>query len=134
MNKCIICGKMYEPYHCYGKRQLTCSPECRKTYNRQYAREHARTYESLEKQKQRAREKNNGHVICRICGKPVYRTFVAGEGSPWMHFDCVMADCVKTVKAGEKLSWKQMQRLYARGYTIKEFIEEYKDEIKTKAG
>lgn len=131
MNKCIICGKMYEPYHCYGERQLTCSPECRKEYARQYAKTNPKRYEYLERQKKRIRERRNGHVLCRICGKPVYRTFEIGEGSPWMHYECVMSDCVKTIKAGGKLSPKQVQRLATRGYSYAEFIEEYKDEIKT---
>ena len=131
MNKCIICGKMYEPYRCYGERQLTCSPECRKEYARQYAKTNPKRYEYMEKSKQNARIKRNGHVICRICHKPIYRTFEMGEGSPWMHFDCVMSDCVKTIKAGEALSKKQVGRLAARGYSYAEFIEEYKDEIKT---
>ena len=130
MNKCVICGKMYEPYHCYGERQLTCSAECRKEYARRYARTNPKRYEYMEKTKERARQKRNGHVICRICGKPIIRTFQIGEGSPWMHYDCVMNDCVKTIRAGEKLSKKQMMRLATRGYTPTEFIEEYKDEIK----
>ena len=132
MNKCIICGKMYEPYRCYGERQLTCSQECRKEYARQYAKTNPKRYEYMEKSKQNARQKRNGHVICRICNKPIYRTFEAGEGSAWMHYECVMNDCVETIRAGEALSKKQVGRLAARGYSYAEFIEEYKDEIKVK--
>ena len=129
MNKCIICGKEYEPYHCYGKRQMTCSPECRKEYARIYAKNHPKRYEYAERCKQLARERRNGHVICRICGKPVYRTFAVGEGSPWMHYECVINDCIKTIRQGEKLSKKQVMRLDTRGYTPAEFIEEYAEEI-----
>lgn len=130
MNKCIICGKMYEPYVGYGKRQLTCSQECRKEYARQYAKNNPKQYEYKERYKQMKRIRTNGHVICRICGKPVYRTFQLGEGSPWMHYDCVINDCIKTLKQGEKLSKKQFMRLSTRGYTLTEFMEEFKDEIK----
>ena len=130
MNKCIICGKMYEPYRCYGERQLTCSQECRKIYARQYAKTNPKRYEYMERMKQNARERRNGHVICRICGKPIYRTFEFGEGSPWMHYECVINDCISTLQKGEKLSRKQLLRLDARGYSITEFREEFKDEIK----
>ena len=120
---------MYEPYVGYGKRQLTCSPECRKEYARIYAKNNPKRYEYLERQKQVKRERTNGHVICRICGKPVFRTFQIGEGSPWMHYECVINDCISTLQKGEKLSRKQLLRLDARGYSITEFREEFKDEI-----
>lgn len=130
MNKCVICGKMYEPYHCYGERQLTCSQECRKEYARQYAKNNPKQYEYKERYKQMKRIRTNGHVICRICGKPIYRTFELGEGSPWMHEECVFNDCINTLKHGEKLSRKQLLRLDRRGYSITEFREEFEDEIK----
>lgn len=130
MNKCIICGKMYEPYHCYGERQLTCSQECRKEYARQYAKNNPKQYEYKERYKQMKRIRTNGHVICRICGEPIYRTFELGEGSPWMHYECVINDCISTLQKGEKLSRKQLLRLDRRGYSITEFREEFKDEIK----
>lgn len=129
MNKCIICGKMYEPYHCYGERQLTCSQECRKEYARQYAKNNPKQYEYKERYKRMKRIRTNGHVICRICGKPIYRTFELGEGSPWMHYECVINDCISTLQKGEKLSRKQLLRLDRRGYSITEFREEFKDEI-----
>lgn len=130
MNKCIICGKMYEPYHCYGERQLTCSQECRKEYARQYAKNNPKQYEYKERYKQAKRIRTNGHVICRICGEPIYRTFELGEGSPWMHYECVINDCISTLQKGEKLSRKQLLRLDRRGYSITEFREEFEDEIK----
>lgn len=132
MNKCVICGKEYEPYHCYGKRQRTCSPECRKEYARIYARNNPKRYVYMEKCKENAKQRRNGSVICRICGKPVYRTFTIGEGSPWMHYECVINDCIKTLRAGEKLSKKQLMRLDTRGYTLTEFKEEFADAIHNK--
>ena len=129
MNKCVICGKMYEPYHCYGERQLTCSQECRKEYARQYAKNNPKQYEYKERYKRMKRIRTNGHVICRICGKPIYRTFELGEGSPWMHYECVINDCISTLQKGEKLSRKQLLRLDRRGYSITEVREEFKDEI-----
>ena len=42
-----------------------------------------------------------------------------------MHDNCVYSDCMKVLKEGKKLSNTQIQRLYARGYTLKEFIEEH---------
>lgn len=131
MNKCVICGKMYEPYVGYGKRQLTCSPECRKEHARIYAKNNPKRYEYLERQKQVKRKRTNGHVICRICGKPIIRTFAPGEGSPQMHYECVIDDCISTLQEGEKLSRKQLLRLSARGYSITEFREEFRDEIET---
>lgn len=125
MNTCIICGKEYEPYYCYGKRQKTCSKECRRKYHIQYAKNNPNKYLYMERSNIRARERKNGHVICRICGKPVYRTFTAGEGTPWMHYQCVIDDCIATVRAGEKLSKKQRSRLEQRGYSKTEFIEEF---------
>lgn len=129
MNKCIICGKMFEPYRCKGKKQLTCSEECRKAYAKQYYREHGVNKEKQKEAIQRQREAKNGHVICRICGKPVFRTFAVGEGQPWMHEECVFNDCIETVVCGQTLSGKQRQRLDRRGYSISEFIEEFEDEI-----
>lgn len=120
---------MYEPYHCYGERQLTCSQECRKEYARQYAKNNPKQYEYKERYKQMKRIRTNGHVICRICGKPIYRTFELGEGSPWMHYECVINDCISTLQKGEKLSRKQLLRLDRRGYSITEFREEFEDEI-----
>lgn len=120
---------MYEPYHCYGERQLTCSQECRKEYARQYAKNNPKQYEYKERYKRMKRIRTNGHVICRICGKPIYRTFELGEGSPWMHYECVINDCISTLQKGEKLSRKQLLRLDRRGYSITEFREEFKDEI-----
>ena len=130
MNTCVICGKQYEPYYCYGDRQKTCSKECRKEYARLYARNNPKKYEYMEKMKQRKKERINGHVICKLCGKPVYRTFILGEGSPQMHYQCVIDDCIATIRPGEKLNRKQIARLEQRGYSKTEFIEEYKDEIK----
>lgn len=129
MNKCIICGKMFEPYRCKGKRQKTCSEECRNVYKRRYYREHGISDEQKKKNKERQQEARNGHVLCRICGKPVFRTFLAGEGQPWMHEECVFNDCIETVVRGEKISKKQQSRLERRGYTIVEFMEEFQDEI-----
>ena len=132
MNKCVICGREYEPYHCYGKRQLTCSPECRREYGRIYANNNPNKQMYMERCKKRARERKNGHVLCRICGKPIYRTFTAGEGKPRMHEECVFNECINVLRSGGKLSHKQLLRLDSRGYTKTEFCEEFADEIYNK--
>ena len=49
-----------------------------------------------------------------------------------MHYECVIDDCIKTLRAGEKLSKKQMMRLDTRGYTLTEFKEEFKDAIESR--
>ena len=130
MNTCVICGKEYEPYRCYGKRQLTCSPECRKKYARIYAQNHPKRYEYAASAKARAKKRRNGHVICRICGQPVFRTFAVGEGTPQMHEECVLEDCRATLMSGGKLNRAQQSRLYSRGWTIgdmKRYVEEIKN-------
>ena len=128
MNKCVICGKMYEPYR---NGQKTCSAECRKEMMRREAREywHAHKDEMHEKQRKRARAKHNGRTKCMICGEPIIRTWIYGEGKPRTHTECVIKDCIKTINAGKYLDHTQSQRLYRIGYTIGEFMEEYRDEI-----
>ena len=129
MNKCVICGKEFVPYRTYGERQKTCSVECRKVYVRRYQREISRTDEYKKHSADLLRKRRNGSVICRICGKPIYRTFFPGEGSPWMHYECVINDCINTVKEGKPLTHKQLLRLDSRGYSKTEFMEEYADAI-----
>lgn len=126
-NICTICGKEYEPYYAYGERQKTCSPECRAIRNQQYHEQNKERHRALSKIRyQKKRLEQNGHVLCRICGKPIYRTFTIGEGQPWMHYECVLDDCINTLRSGGKLSHKQLLRLEARGFTKREFIEEFR--------
>lgn len=131
MNKCVICGKDYEPYVCYGKRQKTCSKECRQAYIKQCRNNHyyGLTEEQKKKAKMQIREKRNGLVKCIICGKPVFRELYEGEPLPRMHEECVKSDCINTINQGKALNKAQQSRLYARGWTITEFREEFKDEI-----
>ena len=42
-----------------------------------------------------------------------------------MHDECVFNDCLETLGKGEHLDKTQVQRLAARGYTMKEFIQEH---------
>ena len=130
-NKCVVCGRTFEPYVCYGARQKCCSKECRKEYiskNRinQY---YALSPEQKRKYRMHVRERVNGHVKCKICGKPVYRDMYDGEPLPQMHDECIKSDCINTIGQGKALNKAQQSRLYARGWTITEFREEFKDEI-----
>ena len=65
--------------------------------------------------------------MCRICGKPVYRD-INKRSTATMHDECVFSQCADVMSSGEQLTKAQIQRLYSRGYTIKEFKEDYMNE------
>lgn len=124
---CVICGNEYEPYAGQTHRQQTCSKECRKQYqikrNNEYKRTHKKQRSAV------ARKYINGRVICRICGQPIFRDFIDGihASVSTMHDECVFADAAETINSGNHLNNAQIQRLYARGYTLKEFKEEFQE-------
>lgn len=112
---CKICGREFETNH--GTKKL-CSKNCAVINKRLQAKEWYRIHGRVYK-----KQKNN-IVLCRICGEPIHRT-CGIRSTSIMHDECVFRQCKDVLKAGEKLSTAQIQRLSARGYTQKEFIEEY---------
>ena len=130
MNVCVICGREFEPYR--GRpSQKTCCKECRDVYVKRWTKKYLDDHTEQRKKQQLnyRRRTQNGRVICRICGKPIMRRYVFGEGKAWMHEECVFNDCINTLKSGGKLSHKQLLRLDARGYSKAEFCEEFYDKI-----
>jgi len=113
---CKICEKEFETNN---RRKVCCSAKCadinKRIITKQWNELHSRDYQ---------RNRKNGCTLCRICGKPIHRD-VHKRSTATMHDDCVYKESAEILKAGKKLTDAQVQRLYARGYTIKEFIEEY---------
>ena len=113
---CKICGKQFETNN---RRKICCSNECSKKnariitklWNDRFHRDYQR-------------KRNKGTVLCRICGEPVFRD-IHKRSTATMHDDCVFEQCADILLSGNKLTKAQMQRLYSRGYTIKEFKEDY---------
>ena len=133
LRKCIICGREFVPYRNMPTHK-TCSIECRKEQTRRKNRENYQTFheEILRKQRSKARRLNNGTVLCRICGRPVYRDWETKANHGWFHDECIYDDIIETLANGERVSILQRQRLYSRGYTLKEFIEDFENEISDK--
>jgi hypothetical protein len=113
---CKICKKEFETNN---RRKVCCCSKCadinKRIITKQWNELHGTDYQ---------RKKRNGCSLCRICGEPMHRD-VHKRSTATMHDECVYSDCMKVLKEGKKLSNTQIQRLYTRGYTLKEFIEEY---------
>lgn len=113
---CKICKKEFETNN---RRKVCCCSKCadinKRIITKQWNELRGTDYQ---------RKKRNGCSLCRICGEPMHRD-VHKRSTATMHDECVYSDCMKVLKEGKKLSNTQIQRLYARGYTLKEFIEEY---------
>lgn len=121
---CIICGKPFTPVLRHATRQITCSPECRAIYRSEYNK----TPEFRARARERGRRRSN--TLCLICGKRIVRdptACVDKLSTSRMHDTCVFKDCAKTILNHQILSRAQAERLYYRGYTIKEF----KNDLKT---
>ena len=116
MTECVICGKMFEPAPRHKNWQKTCSIECRTIYNKEY------DMSDRNLKKRRERYRNTKNAYCRLCGKPIIRKHdVDNLSTTRMHDSCIYLDCKKTLDSGEILSKAQAERLYYRGWTIKEF-------------
>ena len=127
---CVICGSEFTPYH-GAKNQLTCCRDCRQIYSAERAKRkyHENREQILAVQKRQNRIKNNGHVICKICGRPIFRDWSIAANHGHMHDECIFDDVITTLRSGFKVSRVQKSRLYSRGYTLGEFISEYEDEL-----
>lgn len=128
---CVICGKSFVPYPAKRDTQKTCSSACRKKYNskRASAKYYANLEANREKNRTNRRAQRQGSSICKICGKPIIHSFDLGDIKVRMHRECIIDDCLQTLKAGKTLTHTQWQRLYARGYTVTEFKTEFANEL-----
>lgn len=124
IKKCKVCGKEFTPAARHERVQQICSDECRTKNWCNLAKEP----ENLKKMRDRQRQKS--FTICRICGKQIIRNYDLDRNASTsrLHDECVFEDCRKTILAGKTISHAQQLRLYARGYTIKEFKAEMNEE------
>lgn len=121
--ECKICGKVFKTEF---SRKLTCSPECANINKRQNTNRWNKMHHTAYQ-----RKRQNGHVICKICGAAVFRDYVS-RTTKQMHDECVYRDCLKTLEADGVLNKTQVQRLYSRGWTLEEFKNEYMEKDKGK--
>ena len=122
---CVICGKEYEPHFTKEKTQKTCSKECREVLTNKYNLEYRRR-DYVRKRHIAYMRKYNGNPKCVICGKPIERNYSTGHTARTrMHEECVYQDIINTLKSGQKLNTAQYQRISSRGYSVKDFIEEF---------
>lgn len=129
IKQCMVCGKDFEPRYNLVNRQLCCSKECSKERERLYSAERyadpVRRENYLERQKELRKQKIKPRK-CIICGEDVIPDgYFHRYNHTKMHDECVFNDCLETLGKGEHLDKTQVQRLAARGYTMKEFIQEY---------
>ena len=121
---CIVCGKAYTPALRHENIQLTCSQECRIIHTREHSRAHQNLPEIKERRRKQYYDKHT--TYCLICGKPVERIHLNDKctSTARMHDECVIEDCRKALRWGQRLTHIQQLRLRYRGYGIKEFLEE----------
>lgn len=118
MAECILCGKEFNPYN---SRHIYCSKEC--CYSETLRKKSEEYYECEDvRRKKKIYERKRSTCYCKICNKPIKRVFIHDHEKTQMHDECIIKDCVETLKAGKKLSTCQRQRLYSRSYTIRELI------------
>lgn len=123
IKRCIVCGKSFTPVANHSSVQILCSEECRKIRQK----ERHDTEEFRKKCRDRCRAK--AITLCTLCGKPIERNYSSGHKENCrMHDKCVFEDCKNAILSGEKLTRAQSERLYRRGYTVKEFKVEISEE------
>lgn len=115
--QCVICKQMYVPT--LPNRQKTCSPECRKLYQRML------NNSEISRNRHKQWYRRNRTVFCKICGQPIERTDSLRPKQ--MHDECIYEDCRQTVASGKRLSDLQRNRLVSRGFSITEFKEAVRD-------
>ena len=125
IKRCKICGAEFSPV-CAIQRTCSkvCSIENKRILNAQWKIENPERYQAkIEK----AKKRYNPSGTCKICGKVINQDFISPthRSTSQMHDECVFSDCIDTLAKGVHLTKTQIQRLAARGYTMKEFINEY---------
>lgn len=127
VRKCKICGTEFKPVCAI---QLTCSRVCslenKRILNAQWKLDNPERYQER-KDKAKKRHKYIPSGKCRICGELIKQGYASPVHRSTAHFhdECVFRDCMDTINQGRKLNTVQIQRLAARGFTMREFINEY---------
>lgn len=121
---CIICKKPFTPAPRHETVQRTCSEECRRIYNNEYAK--AKQRDPAIKARKRKQYYDTHKTYCQLCGEVVEHDLTARSNAPTarMHDECVYEDCRRTLMCGKKLNHAQQLRLMYRGYSITDFKDE----------
>ena len=130
--KCEVCGAEYVPaYPPMWKRSKYCSDKCRKEAVRNWQRSYYSEHRDEINEKDRNRRMNNPHVVCKLCGKVIdkRKESVQSNSSIQYHEHCVMLDTLDTLRDGSQLTRAQRSRLESRGWGLKDFREEFADQI-----
>lgn len=122
---CVVCGKEYEVLRsCHINRQIYCNKECQRVavLKRQAERfQNDPEYRNrINESAKKWQKKHRKPIICMICGEEM-----EGNTKRRMHDECVYEDCRKMYEAIGDFTVAQIHRLEMRGYTKKEFVEEY---------
>lgn len=118
INVCKICGAEFDAAQ---RNHTICSDACRKINQKQYAQEYACANYEQKRRRERKHYYKNHNVKCRLCGKPT-----PAERSGYRkryHEECIVKDAIDAILNGQKLHANQLNRLYARGYTVTEIRE-----------
>ena len=124
IRKCVVCGREFEPFN-YN--QKCCCMYCSRENDLKRRREYNRSPRTHERQ--RAYRLAHPQGVCLICGKPVMKDGLKRHDSKKMHDECIFMDCLETLKSGNRLTSKQRTRLVLRGYSLKEFKQDYWEEL-----
>lgn len=120
--KCIICGAEFEPRYNLHKTQKCCSRECSKECTRRWNVDYIRRADVIQKNKERRRRLPINDTKCRLCGEPTTPSAATGY-KPHYHEECIIEDCLDTLRQGRRLTSAQYQRANQRGLTLKELHE-----------
>lgn len=128
IKKCVICGRGFTPRYNLEKSQKLCgNPVCVKEYKKKYNKEYNKEYINIQRKKNLYAKKHQYTTKCKICGMPTKYNGIT-RGRPQYHEECVVLDCLETLKAGKKTTSAQRCRLYARGIEVKELKMEIENE------
>ena len=118
---CKICGGEFLKT---SVNKLTCSPECAHENAIRNMRRYREENRDLYNVYSRKYHKEHPKSRCKICGKLIQRG-LDGHIKTQMHDECIYDDILATIKAGQQLTKTQYLRMQSRGWTMKEFKEEY---------
>lgn len=122
---CKICGNEFLKT---SVNKQTCSTEC----SRENAARNMRRYNSDNKEAlaaySRKRRKEHPTARCKICGELIQRGN-DGHIKTQMHDECIYNDILETLKSGHRIFPTQYLRLQSRGWTLKEFKEEFLPDV-----
>lgn len=115
---CKICGALFVPHKNLINRQLCCSSECSIKNRYEINKRWNSNPETIERRHRIYRERTKHKTLCKICGKPTVAEDTTHK--PQYHTECVVNEAVEIIKAGQKLTETQYNRLYSRGYTMRD--------------